>query len=118
MRKGRRNCRRSYRLKQIDNLNKNLTQNNIVDISRLLSDDRTALMWKQFKSLKDVKRAVNKPERGLWRAVNAKKRWINPQLTSTLRVSEYLGEFQKESEEFLKQDFNIWIGTNDEISYL
>ena len=71
-----------------------------------------------LKSLKDVKRAVNKPERGLWRVVDAKKRWINPQLTSTLRVSEYSGEFQKESEEFLKQDFNIWIGTNDEISYL
>ncbi|MBQ7888187.1 MAG: hypothetical protein IJ356_00350 [Erysipelotrichaceae bacterium] len=95
-----------------------LYQDEEIVISRLLSDDRTALMWKQFKSLKDVKRAVNKPERGLWRVVDAKKRWINPQLTSTLRVSEYSGEFQKESEEFLKQDFNIWIGTNDEISYL
>ena len=87
-------------------------------ISKLLSDERTSLMWKQFTHLHAVEKAVNKPETGLWRKVNAKKRWINPKSILQGRVSEFSFEFKKEIKDFLNQNFEEFIGTKDNISYL
>ncbi len=84
-------------------------------ILRLLSDERTAVMWKQFTELNAVERAANKPETGLFRQVNAKKRWINPMVHNGKRVSETSAVFKRKANEFLNQDFTEFIGTNDKI---
>lgn len=84
-------------------------------ISKLASDERCKKMWNRFTSLHEVKRAVNQPEKGTWRMVDAKKRWINPQSVSMKRANECSLEFKENSTQFLNQDFRIWIGTDLEI---
>ncbi len=84
-------------------------------ISRLLSNDETSVMWKQFTCLNAVERAVNKPETGLFRQVNAKKRWINPMICDGRRIRDISGVFKRKADEFLVQNFTEFIGTNDKI---
>lgn len=87
-------------------------------ISRLVSDERTLRMWNQLTQLHEVKRAINKPDKGIWRKVNAKKRWINPMSVDSGRMMEYSNAFHREVSEFLNQDFKEYIGSDDIISYL
>ena len=87
-------------------------------ISKLLSNEKTAAMWKSFCQLKSVKRALNKPESGSYRLVVAKKRWINPRVASGARVNEFSSEFSKKANAFLMQKFDEYLVTNDEIPYL
>ena len=87
-------------------------------ISKLLSNEKTAAMWKSFCQLKSVKRAENKPESGLFRVINAKKRWINPRVVSGARANEFSIEFRNKVNDFLMQKFDEYLVTDDEIPYL
>ncbi len=87
-------------------------------VSKLLDSEKTNVMWNQFIQLHEVKKAVNKPETGLWRRVNAKKRWINPMSVHDGRVMDISAAFQKEMTEFLNQSFDEYIGTKQRIAYL
>ena len=87
-------------------------------ISKLLSNEKTSAMWKSFCQLKSVRRAENKPESGLFRVINAKKRWINPRVVSGARVNEFSIEFCNKVNDFLMQKFDEYLVTNDEIPYL
>lgn len=87
-------------------------------ISKLLNNEKTAVMWKSFCQLKSVRRALNKPETGLHRVVNAKKRWINPRVISAWRVSQISTVYQEKTNEFLMQKFDEFLVSDDEIPYL
>ena len=96
-------------------LEENLYEDEANVISRLLSDVETAQMWNQFVCLHEVKRAMKKPAKGIYRQVNAKKRWINPLVLDHGRIKEISKEFDEKSEAFLTQSFELFIGTDDEI---
>ena len=87
-------------------------------ISKLMRDEKTAMMWTSFCQMKMVKRACQQPESGLYRLIDAKKRWINPRVCDTGRVYDFSEKFRCAADEFLMQKFDEFLVTDDEIPYL
>ncbi|MGL6106314.1 HD domain-containing protein [Romboutsia sp.] len=78
-------------------------------INKLCMDDNLKLKFKEFTKFSKVVLNKEKPNEVYSINVSAKKRYINPQLTSKERVSSLSSELSKDIDKYLKEDFNIWV---------
>lgn len=83
------------------------TENEV--ITKLKNDDDLNLKFEKFIKFSKVILSKEKSNKVYCINVNAKKRYINPQLISKERISSLSNKLSKEIDDFLNEDFNIWI---------
>ena len=84
-----------------------------VVIHKLIQDEELKSKFDDFTRFSKIVVKKDMPSEGYWINVPAKRRYINPQLVSKERVADLSEELSKEIEDFLKEDFDIWVkGTN------
>lgn len=81
-------------------------------ISKLLSDPRTAPLWKVFRSYTGISISETLPVDASvqWRKIKAKKRLINPFVKDAGRISFLSPAFARNLDRFKGIDFNYWVG--------
>ena len=94
--------------KNVININDLYTTENEV-IMKLEKDEDIKSMWDDFRSFSQVLTSKEKPKKGYWVNIPAKKRYINPQVVSQGRVSSLNERLSKDIDDFLSVDFNIWL---------
>ena len=94
--------------KNVININDLYTTENEV-IMKLEKDEDIKSMWDDFRSFSQVLTSKEKPKKGYWVNIPAKKRYINPQVVSQGRVSSLNEKLSKDIDDFLSVDFNIWL---------
>lgn len=80
-----------------------------VVIDKLYKDSEIKSKFEEFTKLSQIIVKKEKPEDGYWINVPAKRRYINPQLTSKERVASLSQKLAKDIDDFLNVDFNIWL---------
>ena len=84
-----------------------------VVIHKLIQDEELKSKFDDFTRFSQIVVRKDMPSEGYWINVPAKRRYINPQLVSKERVADLSEELSKEIEDFLKEDFDVWVkGTN------
>ncbi len=78
-------------------------------IALLEEDKELKYMLDNFRRFSQVLTSKTKPLSGYWVNIPAKRRYINPQVTSIGRISDLSKELSKDIDDFLKVDFNIWL---------
>ncbi len=78
-------------------------------LNKLNKDKELKLKLDYFTKLSQVVTKKEKPNDGYWINVSAKRRYINPQLISKKRVSSLSKSLSKNIDNFLNEDFDIWI---------
>ena len=78
-------------------------------IAKLQEDEDLKSKWDDFVNLSQIFTSEEKPKNGYWVNIPAKRRYINPQVTSQGRVSNLSDKLSKDIEDFLSVDFNIWL---------
>lgn len=78
-------------------------------IQRIENDKECRKLWHQYKNYSQVVISKEKPSHGYYINVNAKRRYIDP-LVNNQRVSIVFKEINEMIKEFLKRDFNYWVG--------
>ena len=78
-------------------------------IGTLLSDGRTAAAWRQYRAYRSMRRAEQPPVGRRWRRIAAKKRYIDPLIEGTGRVSAYSDAFRAAAEAFRSEPQTAWI---------
>ncbi len=78
-------------------------------IIKIEKDQELKILWEKFNNLSEIFTSKTKPDDGYWVNIPAKKRYINPLVSSKGRVSDLCEKSKKDIEDFLSTDFNIWI---------
>ncbi|MBQ7223011.1 MAG: hypothetical protein IJS38_00370 [Erysipelotrichaceae bacterium] len=82
-------------------------------IARLRQDERSARLWTAFRALSQLEIRQQKPqgEQG-WYNINTKKRFIDPYVCGSGRVSSLDAAFREELTAFVNQSFDYWMKGN------
>ncbi|WP_455538209.1 HD domain-containing protein [Terrisporobacter sp.] len=94
--------------KNIININDLYTTENEV-IIKLKEDEELNSMWNKFLNFSQVFTSKTKPEVGYTVNIPAKRRYINPQVVLKGRVSNLSAKLSKDMDNFLKEDFDVWL---------
>ena len=78
-------------------------------IAKLQEDKELRSKWNCFINLSQIFTSKEKHEKGYWVNIPAKRRYINPLVSSKGRVSNLCEELSKDIDDFLNVDFNIWL---------
>ena len=78
-------------------------------IAKLHEDEELKFKWNYFINLSQIFTSKEKPRKGYWVNIPAKRRYINPLVSSNGRVSNLCEELSKDIDDFLNVDFNIWL---------
>jgi len=78
-------------------------------INILENNEKTRELWKQFTMYSTIQTSENKPESGYWLKINAKKRYIDPYVKETGRISVLSKEVNDRIKQFNQKDFHYWI---------
>ena len=78
-------------------------------IAKLQNDEELKSKWNNFINFSQVLTSNEKPNNGYWVNIPAKRRYINPQVTSKGRIYNLSKELANDIDNFLNVDFNIWL---------
>ena len=78
-------------------------------IAKLQEDEELKSKWDYFTNLSQILTSNEKPESGYWINIPAKRRYINPLVSSKGRISHLCEGLSKDINDFLSVDFNIWL---------
>ena len=78
-------------------------------IAKLRRDDRTASLWKKYRSLARTVQAESPETTGEWRKIFAKKRCIDPMVAGKDRISRLSPAFQDALSQFLHASQDYWV---------
>ena len=78
-------------------------------INKLQQDDELKSKWNDFINFSQILTSNENPHEGYWVNIPAKKRYINPQVTSLGRVYNLSEKLSKDIDDFLNINFNIWL---------
>ena len=78
-------------------------------IAKLLGNRHTALLWERFRGYSRIIRSDAAGTPGQWRSIQAKKRYIDPQVKGHGRVSRFSPAFRGALHHFLQADQHFWI---------
>lgn len=84
----------------------NLTE--IIVIGKLMHSELSA-QWIQFRNYQKIIRQEAPDATGCWRRIYAKKRYIDPFVADTGRISSLFAEHRKELDAFLKSTQDYWL---------
>ena len=78
-------------------------------IRKLLLDEQTNAMWKEFRSYRRIARDEPNMTPGKWRKIYAKKRFIDPMVKGSGRISRLSQDFRDALNVFLQTDHGYYI---------
>ena len=82
-------------------------------IGKLCADEETAAAWKRFCAFDTMMRSDAPKERGQWRKIPAKKRYIDPLIAGVGRVREHDPRVREALEAFLAEPQTPWIAAKE-----
>ena len=108
-----------YSMQHLAELLKNAIDNNILTTLDLYQDEPTVIQkllkhptfqkkWNHFQQLEMIDKQ-NYQQNDDYRMILAKKRFINPYIQNTGRITTIDMNYQKQLQEFLDYSFNYWI---------
>lgn len=83
------------------------TENEV--IVKLETDEELKSKFQEFKGFSQIVTSKEKPQNGYWVNIPAKRRYINPQVVNTGRVTNLSEKLSKDINDFLNVDFNLWL---------
>ena len=86
-----------------------LASTEIQVIQKLLSDSRTATLWKHYTFLSSVRTAESPPDDGTWLHLRVKRRYIDPLINGHGRTSDIYPDFGGELSAYLAEDLGEWL---------
>ena len=82
-------------------------------IGKLQGNDLTSPLWNDFCSFRQIVRDDSPGITGKWRKIDAKKRYIDPIVAGSGRLSRLSPVFSAAMESFLCTDFDYWVCGTD-----
>lgn len=78
-------------------------------IEILENNNMTNQLWKQFCCYSKIEISIDKPDKGYWLMVNAKKRYIDAYVQGKGRMTDISWEIKQVRNDFINKEFNYWI---------